>query len=214
MNPDLGDEFWGGEREKLIRILLPIVTNAALSAAEQALLGLQDEYGIGVDWRLVNEQVQQWAQRYTYDLVGGITQTSRDFLQGTVSEWIANGQPLDELIATLEPMFGTTRAALIAATEVTRAFAEGNQETWRQSGVVDGVRWMTAQDELVCTICAPLDGETSDLSKGFDGPPAHPNCRCYLQPVVNVGKATQPPQRASMSEINEAIIHAGRVRPA
>ncbi len=184
MNPDLGDAFWDGEREQLIRVLLPIVTNAALSAAEQALLGLQDVYGIGVDWRLVNEAVQRWSQKYTFDLVGGITDTSRDFLQGSISEWIAGGKPLDELIGTLEPMFGTTRAAMIAATEVTRCYAEGNQETWRQSKVVDGVRWMTAEDELVCPICAPLDQETADLSKGFDGPPAHPNCRCYLQPVV------------------------------
>ena len=139
-----------------------------------------------MDWRLVNEQVQKWSKQYTFDLVNGINDTSRNFLQGSLSEWISSGQPLDELISTLEPMFGSVRASMIAATEITRCFAEGNQETWRQSGVVDGVRWLTAEDELVCPICAPLDGQTADLSKGFDGPPAHPNCRCYLQPVVNV----------------------------
>lgn len=182
--PEFDDLFWDEERQELIRILLPIVNGAATSAAETALKGMQ-EMGIGVDWRLVNEAVLRWAQGYTFDLVGGITQTSREFLQQAITQWIASGQPLDSLVDTLEPMFGGVRAEMIAATEVTRSFAEGNMETWRASGVVDGVRWMTAEDELVCPICGGLDGKEATIEAGFvEGPPAHPNCRCWLQPIV------------------------------
>jgi hypothetical protein len=42
--------------------------------------------------------------------------------------------------------------------------------------------WMTEQDDLVCPICEPMDGEEIDLGSG---PPAHPGCRCYSKPVVS-----------------------------
>jgi len=184
---DFGDEFWSKEEDELRRQLLPIVIRIGLAAAETALAALQMDVSVGVDWTLINNEVQKWAFRYTYDLVKGITNTTRDFLSSSITDWISSGQPLDALTDVIEQMFGPVRASLIAATEVTRAYAEGNQETWRASGVVDGIRWMTAEDELVCPICAPLDGQEADLSQGFaDGPPAHPNCRCYLQPVVKV----------------------------
>jgi SPP1 gp7 family putative phage head morphogenesis protein len=187
MMPELDEQFWSEDSEELIKVMLPLITNAALKGAETALTGLQDEFGLGVDWALVNEQVRKWAQGYTYSLVHGITGTSRDLLQSAVSEWISTGQPLEELVATLEPMFGTVRAEMIAVTEVTRCFAEGNMETWRSSGVVGKMRWQTAQDELVCPICEPLAGEEADLGQGFaefGNPPAHVNCRCWIQPVV------------------------------
>jgi hypothetical protein len=52
--------------------------------------------------------------------------------------------------------------------------------------VVDGKRWNTAVDELVCPICEPLDGMEIGLEEdgftteagdiGLTGPPAHVNC--------------------------------------
>jgi len=40
--------------------------------------------------------------------------------------------------------------------------------------------WNTANDELVCPICGPLNEQPEDVWSGDfpDGPPAHPNCRC------------------------------------
>lgn len=51
--------------------------------------------------------------------------------------------------------------------------------------LLSGVEWLTARDERVCPECNGLDGETW----GFDDPdrrqpPAHPNCRCNLIPVL------------------------------
>ena len=63
-----------------------------------------------------------------------------------------------------------------------------------------------AEDERVCSICGPLHGKEVGLNKAFvtqdemdelgisdyDGiiksPPAHPQCRCALIPVVASGK--------------------------
>ena len=49
--------------------------------------------------------------------------------------------------------------------------------------------WRTNQDDLVCLICAPLDGMEVEIDEGFsteegegvDGPPIHPNDRCWLE---------------------------------
>ena len=90
------------------------------------------------------------------------------------------------LIDSLAPAFGTQRASLIASTEVTRAFAEANRIAYDESGVVTAYQWQTAADERVCPICGPLHGKQAQKGQRFNGlfPPAHPNCRCWISPVV------------------------------
>lgn len=186
----LDEVFWLNERELLFNILFPLISDAALTGAENAMADLVETVGVGLDWALVNEVARNWAREYTYNLVGGITDTSRKFLQKELDEWIQSGQPLDELIKQIEPMFGKNRAEMISVTEITRAFASGNLASWKTSGVVDGKKWMTAQDELVCPICEPLANTEAGLDGNFEGgldsPPAHVRCRCWVQPVVKV----------------------------
>jgi SPP1 gp7 family putative phage head morphogenesis protein len=183
----INEAFWETEREELFSILFPLIKAAAIDGAKSALNDLL-ELGIGVDWGLVNTAVRDWAKRYTYGLVSGINGTTRNFLQSAIVDWIESGAPLGDLIDQVTPMFGAVRAQMISVTEVTRAFAEGNTATWRESGLVKGQRWMTGEDELVCPTCGALEGQVFDLGDGSHTPPAHVNCRCYLQPVVAGGE--------------------------
>lgn len=185
---------WSAAAQSLFNILFPLLRNAALEGAQTALDGLLD-VGVGVSWELVNEAVVNWARAYTGNLITGINGTSQRFVQARVSEWIASGEPLDALEQSLRPMFGKVRSEMIAVTETTNAFAQGNLATWRESGVVDGKRWQTAVDDRVCPICQPLQGMEVGLDEngftteaggiGLEAPPAHVRCRCWLQPVVN-----------------------------
>jgi SPP1 gp7 family putative phage head morphogenesis protein len=87
------------------------------------------------------------------------------------------------------------RLKTLTDTEVHTAFNLGREAQWIQAVQngempIDTVKmWVTAQDELVCKICRPLDGTTASLGEVFDGtvplvvPAAHPNCRCILIPV-------------------------------
>lgn len=141
------------------------------------------EIAAGVNWNLTNESARIWAQQYSYELVSRINDTTRRLLQDAVTEWIARGDPLDELIAELTPLFGPVRGNMIAVTEATRAYAEGSFTAYEQAGfnhrppeenrppahvncrcwvslaeTDDGIWeyvWLTAQDELTCPICAP-----------------------------------------------------------
>lgn len=146
-----------------------------------------DRIGFGFDWTLANQHAAEWAEREVGQLISNINTTTQRRVQTAVSEWTSNGDPLSKLRDELAPIFGDKRADLIASTEVTRAYAEGNRIAYRDSGVVEQIEWRTAADELVCPICGPLAGKRDVLDGDFGGvgiPPAHPRCRCWIVPVV------------------------------
>ena len=170
----------GGRVRDVLRRHLQMSADLGVSVAV-------DQLGaIGFDWTLANQDAAAWVQQYTFDLVGGIHNTSRARLQLAVNEWIQNGDPLPELVRELTPTFGRQRARMIAQTETTRAYAEANTAAYRRSGVVSKVEWRTARDEAVCPVCGPLHGTQAALGGTFGGysPPAHPRCRCWIVPMV------------------------------
>lgn len=187
----LEEGFWSVELRRLLKILLPLIEDAAMDSAELSAKSLI-EIGLGVDFTLVNQAVEKWASSYTFDLVKGITETSRGFLQESLGTWIESGARLGDLISQLEPLFGSVRANMIGVTETTRSFAHGNIEVWKTVDSVVGMRFMTAEDELVCQElsdgqpgCSDLSGQVFELDDHFHTPPIHVNCRCYLQPVMS-----------------------------
>lgn len=141
-----------------------------------------ENVGLAFDWTLANLEARDWANNYAGELAQGINSTTLKVLQQSISEWINNGDPIEELFREIEPLFGRNRAELIAVTEVTRAYAEGSRVAWRTSGVIEQIQWRTARDEQVCPICGGLNGKRTDLDGDFDGyfPPAHPRCRCWV----------------------------------
>lgn len=179
------DVFWQNEIDILYSICFKEIAAAATDGVQNAGDDLLAQVGVGIDYDLVNADVTKQIKAYTFDLVKDITDTTRTELQTKIAAWQESGQPLDDLIEALTPTFGEARAKLISSTEVTRAFATGNQAAWTASGVVDGMEWSTANDELVCPVCAPLNGTKLDLD-AEDIPPAHPACRCWLRPSVNL----------------------------
>ncbi|GIV82774.1 MAG: hypothetical protein KatS3mg051_2128 [Anaerolineae bacterium] len=153
--------------------------------------------GLAFDWTLVHVAARDWAAEYTGRLIDGINATTRERVRQAVTTWVENGEPLPRLIDDLTPIFGRQRAELIATTEVTRAYAEGNRLAYREAGVTQW-QWTTARDERVCPVCGPLHGRVVSIGTDFRGglpdevlsmvpqsftaPPAHPRCRCFLRP--------------------------------
>jgi SPP1 gp7 family putative phage head morphogenesis protein len=143
--------------------------------------------GMAFDWTLAHTHAGQWASRYSYDLIGGMNQTTRTQLQTAINEWFTNPDSLGMLRRQLEPTFGARRAQLVAQTETTRAAAEGSIAGYEQSGVVAEMEWQTVLDEKRCPICRDLHGERAPLRGTFPGgysAPAHPGCRCFVRPVI------------------------------
>lgn len=151
----------------------------------------QKDAELMINWELVNQQAADWAEVYGYDLVRGITDTTLKLLQDAIDMWIGNGEIFPDLVSRVSAIFDNPRRArLIATTEATRAYAEGNTIAWQDAGAW-GREWRTAVDELVCPICGGLHRKQTAMGEAFSGviknPPAHPGCRCSLVPVVFEG---------------------------
>lgn len=88
--------------------------------------------------------------------------------------------------ALVDAVLTSKRWSTMAATEVTRAATAGSEyvaNAWvTLRGMAVATVWRTSNDAKVCPICAPLDGLAKEVFArfGFDGPPGHPNCRCWL----------------------------------
>jgi SPP1 gp7 family putative phage head morphogenesis protein len=76
------------------------------------------------------------------------------------------------------------RALTIAITEQNRAMSAASLFMYEEAQI-EQVEWNAVQP---CDICAPNDGQVVTLGQPFESgdiqPPAHPNCRCALLPVI------------------------------
>ena len=212
------------DRQGVIRdTLLALLTDAALLGAEDGwddaarMMGVhldapRTNAVLAVSWDLIHSAalawvmggnsaagLPDWGDGYggAGSLTAQIVRTSETQLRLLVGEWIENGEPLAHLTRRIEAVtFSRRRANLIAATEVTRAYAAGNILAWRGSGVITHYRWEVANDERACPLCRPLSGMTAPVGEAFrlpDGrtvgpPPAHPLCRCWLTAVVEAAR--------------------------
>lgn len=83
------------------------------------------------------------------------------------------------------------RALTIAITEQNRAMSVAALFTYQEAGL-EQVEWAVA---IPCDLCAPNEGEVVNIGEAFSSgdtePPAHPNCRCALLPVI-AGMADDP----------------------
>jgi len=173
--------FWTETGEELQAALSRNFQGIYIASAQQIL----DAQPIGVDWGIVNQNAVNWARRYSFDLVQGITDTTRRAVSDAVAAFFEQQQTIGDLRAALSELYGPVRADMIASTEVTRAAVQGELGVVRElaaQGVQMRASWITERDERVCPICSPLDG-TGEDEWGFlypEGPPAHVRCRCAL----------------------------------
>ncbi len=142
---------------------------------------------VDFDVAVINQQALDFAATYTYNLVSGITDTTRKMLQQVISTFVSTpGMTEKELEALIEPAFGPVRAKMIAVTETTRAYSAAvnrYRQMLEELGLKMTRYWHTRSDEEhVCDICRPLNNKPEQEWAAMfpEGPPAHINCRCGL----------------------------------
>jgi len=183
--PPMTDEF----AKKLRAMIENELANIAADNAEEEATVL----GVGFDPAAVDAAAEAWASQYSYDMVRGIDATTRETVANAVTAFTNTpGMTNQDIFDKLAGTFGEARAEMIAITEVTRAFAAGEQiyqNMLADMGVQTVREWLTSEDEKVCPICGSLDGQSvgiderfvDDEGKEYDNPPAHINCRCACQ---------------------------------
>jgi len=178
-----GDAYW----ERIFGIIL----RATIGGVELFSLAQTIE----MDYTLTNTEAAKFVRQYVFDKFKvQIEDTTRQVLQDVIGDFIeTEGMTIGDVMDRLP--FDENRAKLVATTEITNAYAEGNMlagQAMQQE--FPGVRviktWYTNQDGRVCEICGPLHGQEVELDEPFvhpvtgaeymKPPATHPGCRCWI----------------------------------
>jgi 2'-5' RNA ligase len=163
-------DFWDEQRMDLEQAIGPGATRLMQSGALQA-----QSLGVMFDGNAVNQNILDYTSTYMDSWWKDLEASTRDGLRDAISQHISEGTTVQELSDSIAQYFGETRADRIAATEVTRLYAEGNRLAYAEAGV-DGVEWQTVGDSLVDEDCADLEGVRWAVGEEDELPPLHVNC--------------------------------------
>jgi HK97 family phage portal protein len=164
------------ESELLARSLRPLqgATLDRVSGTVGRNLGVETPIG---------PQVREDYLRRAGANIAGITDATRDAVRGAIAESLANGESVAQLRERIMGMteFSFARAETIARTELATALNLAAVESYRQSGVVVGVRVTDGDYDPACTA---MNGRTFRLGEE-PRPLEHPNCRRIFAPIVD-----------------------------
>ena len=157
-----------------------------------------------------NEKAITWAGERAAELVGmkwspdanawienpnsawSINGTTREKIQALTVQALEDGWSTDTLAAAIQDSeaFGDYRSEMIARTETAFADVQGNMAGYAASGLVDATEWIVGDGD--CDECqANADASPVAMGEAYPSgdemPPAHPNCRCDVLPIVNAG---------------------------
>lgn len=123
------------------------------------------------------------AERLAAQLEGSILDAPwlRGEILQIVNDWMSGSGDLDfrQLRETLEPLFGASRALLIARSETASAWNGATAAAFRAHGW-GHVVWMAGAG--ACEDCAALDGQVMTIAEYENDPTLHPNCGCTCEP--------------------------------
>lgn len=176
-----------------------------------------------IDWTLTNAEAATAARKYAYDLVRNIDKTTREAIRQAVVNFVETpGMTIGDAMAAMP--FDEARALRVAVTEITRAYAAGQQaagdalkEEFPDVEIVK--RWYTNEDDRVCELCGPLAGEEVAVDDTFyapdddysDGnPPRHVNCVLPGQFAVVPGGAIAGVQSLYVGRCIEILLSSGQ----
>jgi len=141
------------------------------------------------DEDILAREIAAWLPTFTNAWYDTIEVTTRSRLRDVLAQAVREGQSIDWVYKSIEPLFGATRALRISQTEMTRIFAKGQDMVYAEAGI-DTVEWRTVRDFAVCSDCAPLHGKRFPRSSG-PRPPNHVICRCFMAPHITEEAAAE-----------------------
>lgn len=150
---------------------------------------------IGLDWTMVNKKAVDWAMQYTTEWLAALDDVTSEAVRSAVSAFADTpGMTIRQVMDMLP--FDEARRKRVAITEITRVFAQSEQIAGEElqakyPDVKVFKEWFTNADDIVrvCDICRPLNGMTAPINGsfgGYDKPPAHVNCRCWMSTYTDI----------------------------
>lgn len=134
------------------------------------------------------KQAMDYASKHTATLIKGLDEETADRMRSVISNAIKEKRGIDGLARDIRKQFddmSKVRSQTISRTETADALEQSFMDRSKDMGVT-GKEWIVTDP---CTeICEQNDGVIIPIDgtfpSGHDRPPAHPNCRCALAPVM------------------------------
>ncbi len=189
------------EADRLVLLLRPDLKNLIQEEGAIAFgfIGMG-----GTDLDMTSTKITDFLSKHLKKSALSINATTIDRLESVIGEGIRQGEGYGDIAKRISEVFTSAsdaRAMAIARTEVIKANNMASVEAYRQSGVVEGKRWLTAMDERTCEECEEMNGTVIGLDDAYfdkgdsfgaqqfdfesiDEPPLHTNCRCTTTPVL------------------------------
>lgn len=178
----------------------PMAAEVARNHATDMIQGLSSTADTAIKRlmaRAIREDMDKAELQERLAQIVGLTQRQalqvENYRDGLIKNGVPRGQAREQSNRLARDL-RKQRAKVIARTEMQKALNTARREQWRarfrEAGDQGYARqWVTAKDERMCAICKPLNGMLVPVLHGsyvstvagsiVEGPPIHPNCRCY-----------------------------------
>lgn len=173
---------WDEEIDLFAKVSVPVFTDIVKrrGARSSALIGTIFQ---------VDQKVLDFINDKSLLFAKNVNDTTREAVREALKEGVEEGEGVYGLTKKIKEVFDSREkweSERIARTEAISAHNNADLLAYEQSNVVEKKEWLAEPD--ACEICQPLNGEQvllkEDFSTGDDAPPAHPNCRCAILPVL------------------------------
>lgn len=172
-----------GEADLFGEIFVPLHKEMLVQFGEDALRKM------GLEGFRISDNVKRFLKTDGAKFIKDVNSTTKEKLAFTIAEGTDKNETLRQIADRVQNVFteaSTSRATMIARTEVVRATQFGTLEAFKQSDIVKAKEWFA--NPGACPICQGLAGEIAPLNEnfkgGYDQPgDPHPNCSCQLLEV-------------------------------
>ncbi len=187
---------------ELAHAVTSVTIEAYLAASHDAMLELEaranesayDRADVIASFEVKQTRALRALESYSLKFAEDVVDRERDAIKRTIADGIEQGIPTEEIAQSLRDLLhdvhitgddgSITRfipldswAELVARTETSRAYNGGALDLYQSAGV-EKVQILTADDERVCEICEPKDGEVVSIDDEDAGASFHASCRC------------------------------------
>ena len=133
---------------------------------------------------------KSWSER-----VWGNTEALKAALQEGLIECVVTGKKASDLKKRLQDEFGASyrQADMLVRTEMQHIQTTAAKQRYEDDGITK-YEFLGREETHGCShspSCHDLDGQVfymKDMKIGKNAPPIHPNCRCSIVPVVDLGE--------------------------
>lgn len=181
-----GFDFSFFDEEEYTNLAISIITPRIKQYIKQSSQNAAQTIGttpLSLDSPLVKDFIEKRSEFFS----SSISDTTTKKLLNSLNDGSAKNETLPELVDRVKSIYleaKTSRAEMIARTEISASANFASIETYKEGGV-EKVEWYNLDPEA--EECIMNAGKTraigEDFPSGDTEPPAHPNCRSTLLPV-------------------------------